>query len=126
MGGTCSSPMRDRSQTMSRRSAPQEARMVSFLGLHPIWNTSSLWCSNVCSGLRRLRKSCSATCAQAERSAFQKVCAVVLGSRAATNNVPHAALAANLLLHTTKRSLPSCSGSKSHPAKHSCNGAKIL
>ena len=38
----CSSPILDRSQTMSRRSAPQDASTVSFLGLHPIWNTSSL------------------------------------------------------------------------------------
>ncbi len=64
----CSSPMRERSQTMSRRSAPQLASTVSFLGLQPIWNTSSLWCSNVCSALRRLRMSCSATCARARRA----------------------------------------------------------
>ena len=38
----CSSPMRERSQTINRRSAPQDARTVSFFGLHPIWNTSSL------------------------------------------------------------------------------------
>ena len=33
---TCSSPIRLRSHTISLRSAPHEARMVSFLGLHPI------------------------------------------------------------------------------------------
>ena len=58
---TCSSPMRERSQTMRRLSAPQEARMVSCLGLQPIWNTSSGWWSKVCRGLRRFRRSCSAT-----------------------------------------------------------------
>lgn len=40
MSPTCSSPMRDRSHTMMRRSAPHEPRMVSFLGFHPI---CSVW-----------------------------------------------------------------------------------
>ncbi len=47
---------------MTRRSAPHEARTVSLLGLHPIWNTSSAWLSNTCSRWLRLRQSCSATC----------------------------------------------------------------
>ena len=33
---TCSAPMRDKSHTMSRLSAPHDARMVSHLGFHPI------------------------------------------------------------------------------------------
>ena len=39
---TCSSPMRLRSQTMSRLSAPQDASIVSFLGLQPIYRASTL------------------------------------------------------------------------------------
>lgn len=39
--------------------------MVSLLGLHPIWNTSSAWLSNTCSRWLRLRQSCSATCSGA-------------------------------------------------------------
>ena len=35
-GLTCSAPILDRSQTMSRLSAPHDARMVSKLGFHPI------------------------------------------------------------------------------------------
>jgi len=42
---------------MSRRSAPHEDRMVSCLGLHPIWNTSSVWLANVCSRCDNLRMS---------------------------------------------------------------------
>lgn len=61
---TCSSPMRDRSQTMRRRSAPQELSTVSFLGDHPIWNTSSAWCSSTCSRRLRFRRSWSATCSR--------------------------------------------------------------
>lgn len=30
---------------------------------HPIWKTSSAWCSSTCSRFVRLRRSCSATCA---------------------------------------------------------------
>ncbi len=54
---------------MTRRSAPHEARMVSFLGLHPIWNTSSVWPSNTCSRWLRLRQSCKATCGHREQAA---------------------------------------------------------
>eukprot|EP00955_Chlamydomonas_euryale_P113824 366237-Chlamydomonas_euryale.AAC.4 len=51
------SPMRDRSHVRMRRSAPHDASTVSFLGDHPIWKTSSAWCSRTCSRWLRLRQS---------------------------------------------------------------------
>ena len=77
-GRACSSPMRERSQTMRRRSAPQDDRTVSFLGDHPIWNTSSAWCSSTCSRLDRLRRSCSATCPPRRKFAHITFCACVI------------------------------------------------
>jgi hypothetical protein len=124
---TCSSPMRERSHTMSRRSAPQDDSTVSFFGLHlrcahtprsasptqqafdvlsagstaqaaaapslqiaskqigswfrslqswtlgsahPIWKTSSAWCSSTCSRFVRFRRSCSATCTRSMTGGF--------------------------------------------------------
>jgi hypothetical protein len=42
--------------------------MVSFLGLHPIWKTSSLWWSRRCRVLLRLRMSCSITCSHQQNN----------------------------------------------------------
>lgn len=53
--------MRERSQTLMRRSEEAEARIVSLKGDHWIWNTSSACCSKECSFLESLRRSQSAT-----------------------------------------------------------------
>mmetsp|Transcript_7638 Transcript_7638/g.21687 ORF Transcript_7638/g.21687 Transcript_7638/m.21687 type:complete len:227 (-) Transcript_7638:607-1287(-) len=58
---SCSAPMRLRSHTLSRRSAPQDASTVSFFGDQETWNTSSVWLSNTWSLWLRFRMSCRAT-----------------------------------------------------------------
>mmetsp|Transcript_20574 Transcript_20574/g.44174 ORF Transcript_20574/g.44174 Transcript_20574/m.44174 type:complete len:228 (+) Transcript_20574:647-1330(+) len=62
----CSSPILERSHTLSRRSRLAEARMVSLKGDHCTWYTSSVCASNECSLVFRLRMSHSATVLSAE------------------------------------------------------------
>ena len=66
---TCSSPIFERSHTWSRRSVPEEARMVSLWGDHCTWKISSVCDSKECSLSLRFLRSHSATVLSADPDA---------------------------------------------------------